>query len=200
MMGAQDDNNVDLKIALALEKLIHVQRMLLWDEAKKEGLSPIQIQMLSFLSGCPEGQRRVSCMAAEFDLTKATVSDAAASLIDKGLLVKKIDAGDKRSHMLSLTQEGRKTEKRLSGWHDRLTENISSLRNVDKNGVMLFLMELIKSLHDSGIINAARLCIACGNFEKDLKPGAGKPHRCGLTGKYMSDGELTIGCASCAMH
>ena len=82
-------NDIDSRIALSIEKLIQVQRLLLWDVAKKYNLSPIQTQFIIFLNRHSPGLRKVSVLADEFDLTRATVSDAITSLEHKGLLQKK---------------------------------------------------------------------------------------------------------------
>jgi DNA-binding MarR family transcriptional regulator len=195
LSSGKDD--IDRKITSAMEKLINIQRMLLWDKAKKEGLSPIQIQILTYLNGYPKELCRVSDLAVEFDLTKATVSDTVSTLINKDLLVRGPGIDDRRSHTLALTHEGKVMVRRISKWTDTIQKKIALLNEDDKSRIMLFLMQLIKSLHDDGVINTARLCIACDNFEKNIHPGDDRPHRCGFTGKLMSDRELTIGCAYC---
>ncbi|HID11252.1 MAG TPA: hypothetical protein EYP17_08135 [Candidatus Latescibacteria bacterium] len=62
---------------------------------------------------------------------------------------------------------------------------------------MLFLMELISSLHKVGVIKVARMCISCSYFKKDLYPGTDKPHYCKLTNTRLSVLELGM---DCTMH
>ena len=68
--------NSDLasKIVAGLERNSEAFRVLLWEHAKVVGLSPIQI--LLFISFHPETLCNVSHVAHEFNLTKATISEA----------------------------------------------------------------------------------------------------------------------------
>ncbi|MFW5861191.1 MAG: MarR family winged helix-turn-helix transcriptional regulator [Spirochaetota bacterium] len=182
---------IDENIASALEKLMQVQRLLLWDITKKEKLSPIQIQFLIYLGKYPAEYRKVSQMAREFDLTKATVSDALNSLEDKGYVKKIREADDKRSHVISLTRKGIQAEKRIHGWQDVLVSHIQKFPMERKEQFITVLLELIQSLYREGVISVARMCITCENFA----PGENGTHHCLLTDRYLKDSELSIGCA-----
>lgn len=192
-MGTTDNRNgdIDRKIALTLEKLTQVQRILLWDIAKKEKLSPIQIQFLLYLQRYPGELRHVSTLAREFDLTKATVSDALSNLEDKGLVSREPDERDRRSHIVGLTAKGGRLAQRIGGWQGVLVEHIGRLPLADRERVLHFLMELIKSLYDDGVITVARMCIACENFTQG---GDGRAHYCVLTNRAITDRDITIGC------
>lgn len=185
-------NNIDSKIVSALEKLTQVQRILLWDVSKKEGISPIQIRFLIYLSQYPDKLRKISIIAREYDLTKATVSDAIRTLDEKGLLKKQMSKNDKRSYIINLTEKGKSLVKRIDGWEDTLVYHVSKFPPVEKEQVLLFLMELIKSLYDDGIVTIARMCIACKNFKKGVK--GFKTHYCMLTDRALLDTDLSIGC------
>ncbi len=190
---AQYDNSAEKKILSAMEKLIQVQRILLWDVAKIEKLSPIQIQFLIYLGRYRDNLCTVSSLALEFDLTKATVSDAINTLVSKGMLSKRRGDSDRRSNIISLTAKGRNTLKRIERWQDRLLERINSFSDTEKNSTLMFLMKLIKSLYDDGVISRARLCIACENFIGGAED-ARRDYGCRLTGKTLVTGDLTIGC------
>src|SRR5688572_20217661 len=104
---AQQAGNVSSKVVAALERLSEAFRVLLWNEAKQYGLSPIQIQLLIFLQHYPEEKRTITFLASYFNMTKATISDAVKSLEGKQLLVRKSMANDSRSHTLHLVKEGK---------------------------------------------------------------------------------------------
>ena len=70
------NQNLDSKISAGIEKLSSVFRVLIWEQAKNLGLSPIQIQILIFLNYHSEHLATVSYLAKEFSLTKPTISDA----------------------------------------------------------------------------------------------------------------------------
>ncbi len=187
----KNSTELDKQITNSLEKLIQVQRILLWDIAKKENLSPIQIQFLIFINNHSDRLRRVSVLAEEFDLTKATVSDAVSNLVEKGLIKKIKTEEDKRSYLLELTSEGKEIAIKITNWQEKLTESISKIPEKQKESIYQFLIELIKSLFDDGIINVARLCLTCAN----IKPGSSdKPNQCSLTGRVFFNNETNIDC------
>ena len=184
-------NDIDSRIALSIEKLIQVQRLLLWDVAKKYNLSPIQTQFIIFLNRHSPGLRKVSVLADEFDLTRATVSDAITSLEHKGLLQKKRIETDKRSSVLELTGEGKKVSKKIENWQKSLIKNISKMPYMDKENAYRFMTDLIKSLFDNGVINTARMCLTCDN----ILPGIdGRPNTCNITGRLFFKNEVNINC------
>jgi DNA-binding MarR family transcriptional regulator len=179
------------KIAFSLEKIMQVQRILLWEIAKKEKLSPIQIQILIFLDTHNELIRTVSALADEFDLTKATISDAVSSLVSKKIIKKVAIKHDRRSHTLELTPTGKKLLNKISTWPDILNRNIDSFPEKEKEQVLSFLTELIKSLFNQKIISTARMCLTCGNIITEVN---GVQFQCGLTGRNFTHEEINIDC------
>lgn len=189
-------SKIENTIVSVLEKLNQVQRALMWDVGKKEKLSPVQIQFLQYINRHPEYLCTVSRIARDFDLTKATVSDAVGTLESKNMVTKRVGEKDKRSYTIILTEEGKKTTKRISKWSDALQKQIERFSKDDKENVLMFLMELVKSLFDAGVINVPRLCILCGNFQRDADPDSEKPHYCSFTKKHVSESELKVGCST----
>lgn len=196
------EESLEGKIVSALERLSLASKILLWDAAKREGfaekgLSPIQIQFLLFLPNHLEGQCRVSQLAREFGLTQATVSDAVKSLVSKGLVSKKPSKRDGRAYTLRLTASGKRLAKRMVNWPDAIRLQLKEFSDETKTIVMAFLMELIRSLQRSGIIEVARMCISCGNFQEDAHPDSRRPHHCSLTDTPLAVIDLNV---DCPMH
>ena len=65
---------LESKILNGLERLSEVLKSLLWEKAKIHGISPIQIQILLFVSNHHLDICNVSYLAKEFNVTKATIS------------------------------------------------------------------------------------------------------------------------------
>ncbi|MFC1669358.1 MarR family winged helix-turn-helix transcriptional regulator [Spirochaetota bacterium] len=183
-------SNIDNTIVAILDKFNQVQRSLMWEIAKTENLSPIQIQLLTYINHNSSDLNKVSILAKDFDLTKATVSDAVNSLERKKLIKKVKDRDDKRSFSIELTSKGKKVFERASQWSEVIFEQLKGFSFEEKKNAMVFLMDLLKSLFDEGAICIARMCIACSNFQRDIKPDSEKPHKCDLMNKYVSDEEL----------
>lgn len=188
--------NIEEKIAFGIEKLARANRALLWEMAMQESLSPIQIQFITFIKDHPEGFCTVNNLAKEFDLSKATVSDAVKSLQNKGFLIKKRKKEDGRVFILHLTEAGKRLENRVSIWSDMLVEHIRQFTSDKKEKILIYIMELLKSLKKAGIISVAKMCFNCANFKDNAYPGSKKPYYCRLTNTPLAISELTIDCVS----
>ena len=92
-----ENNSVNQKIINGLERISKAFRVLLWEKSKLYKISPIQIQLLIFCSTHKKEDLKVSFLATEFDLTKATISDSIKVLLKKELLTKAINIKDSRS-------------------------------------------------------------------------------------------------------
>ncbi len=191
---AAQHGEVSTKIIAGLERLSHVFRWLLWNEAKVHGLSPIQIQTLVYLLYHDDRLCRVSQLAKEFQLTQPTVSDAVGTLEAKGLVTKQPWSEDRRVSTLQLTPEGRKLAEHLSKWADVLMPHVEQLSPKEQQQFMLTLMRLIASLQRAGIISIARMCLTCRFFQPDYEPDSPAPHYCRLLEKPLSNAELRLDC------
>jgi DNA-binding MarR family transcriptional regulator len=185
---------VDAKIVAALERLGQVFRVLLREKAQEYGLSPIGAQFLVYLLHHAVELRRVSQLAREFDLTQATVSDAVDSLEAKGLIDRERCPEDGRVTTLRLTPEGELVAAVLSTWADTVSAHLDLCPCEEKEVVMRFLMRLIGSLQESGVITVARMCVTCRFFQRDAHPGIGPPHHCRLLDVPLSGSDLRIDC------
>ncbi len=187
--------NLDSKIAAALERLSQAFRVLLWEKNKTHNLSPIQIQFLVYLLYHAADQCTVTQLAREFTLTPATVSDAITTLEEKKLVARERWETDRRVAWVSLTTEGKKTARQLSTWANVVRENIAEFDAAEKVVVMKFLTHLIESLQQAGVITIAKMCITCKFFQPNAHPEATALHHCKLLDKALSNPELRLDCA-----
>ena len=95
------------KIVAGLERISEAFKVLLWKKAKLLGLSPIQIQILLFISYHKSEICNVSHLAKEFNITKPTISDAIRVLDKKGLILKDFSSTDSRSYSIKLSNPGK---------------------------------------------------------------------------------------------
>ncbi|MFY9269586.1 MAG: MarR family winged helix-turn-helix transcriptional regulator [Candidatus Manganitrophaceae bacterium] len=186
--------DIDSKIVAALERISQVFRALLWEEAKEEKISPLQIQLLVYLSHHPPGFCRVSHLAKEFEMSQATISDAVTSLEEKSLVTRVPLAEDGRVSTIQLTTKGKRAGERLASWADPLKHHLGPFSSGDKERLMMLLMEWIASLQRSGEISVSRMCISCSYFRPEAHPGADAPHHCALLDKPIAASDLRIDC------
>jgi DNA-binding MarR family transcriptional regulator len=184
----QQATNTSSKIVVALERLSEVFRVLLWDNAKQYGISPIQIQVLTFLLHNPVEQRTVTYLAAHFNMTKATISDAVKSLESKNYLVRKITTADTRSHTLHLAKAGKTLAKKVECFAFPLQHTLSLSGSKEQSALLEQLLQLIFQLNRQGIISPQRMCLNCQFYTQ--KGG----HYCNLVPCKLKPADLRVDC------
>lgn len=151
--------DLDAKVVAALERLGSALRGLLRTEARKHGLSPIQLQLLIQIGQRAAGEQ-VGALAARFDVTAPTVSDAVASLVAKGL-VERREGVDRRTVLLALTPQGEEVKLAAEGWADGVRAHVASLSPTARYATFDSLTALIERLQDDGVVTLARMCRTC---------------------------------------
>lgn len=187
-------DDIDSKIAAALERLSQTFRVLLWEKTKSHNLSPIQIQILVYLLYHSKELITIGQIAKQFSLTPATVSDAVKTLTQKRLVLRVSKESDRRVTAVSLTTTGKKLARKLAVWADIIRENISGFDENDKLVVMRFLMNLIEALQSAGFITVARMCITCKFFHPNANLKSDTPHYCKLLDKPLANSSLRLDC------
>lgn len=181
-------NSVESKIVASLERIAQAFRVLLWNESKEFSLSPIQIQVLIFLLHHSADKRKVSYLADEFNITKATVSDCVKALERKHLIEKHTEPHDTRSYVIQLTEQGRDIAARTSYFAKQIQVPIEELPDADKNVLLANLLEIIGHLNKTGVISIQRMCLTCQYYNSE------NGHFCGLLDQPLADVELRIDC------
>lgn len=183
------NNQIEHRIIAGLERIAEVFRILLWEQGKKFRLSPIQIQILIFLNTHSDEKRSVSYLAKEFNLTKATVSDAIQSLLRKGYVIKRKNQSDGRSYGIELTHSGKLLYQKISNYSDKLVESIYKLSQNEKEQLLGNLINIIYQLNQSGVISIQRMCFTCKYYKNESKK-----HFCQFLGKPLHKNELKLDC------
>lgn len=186
----EQNTNLESKIVVALERISEAFRVLLWQQSKEFGVSPIQIQLLIFIDLHQQDYCKVSYLAQEFNLTKATISDAVKSLEQKQLIEKITDEADSRSYSIKLTFEGSEMAKKLQLFANILKSPIEKMPISQKNELWQNLMTMIISLQKAEVITLQRMCFNCANYQNK-----NNTHFCNLLQKTLQNEEIRIDCA-----
>lgn len=185
------NQTTESKIVASLEKISQAFRVLLWQESREYSLSPIQVQVLIFLLHHSEEKRKVSYLAAEFNMTKATISDTVKALGQKGLIEKIYETGDARSYIIHLTERGREMAERTSLFTRELRTPIDKLHDDDKENLLLSLLNIIRHLNRAGVITVPRMCMTCAYYHSSEN---GQKHFCKLLNQRLQVTDLRIDC------
>lgn len=190
-----DQPDLDRRLASALERSGHALRVLVWNQATANGLSPIQVQLLLRLRVETPERRRVGVLAAEFDLSAATISEALGALRRKGLVDKQPLAGDRRGQAMTLTAAGQEAAEKFEHWPDPVTKHFGGVSEQDKARTLRVILDLIAHLADTGTLAVARTCLTCTFFREDEHADSLRPHHCALLDAAFGDAELRVDCA-----
>jgi DNA-binding MarR family transcriptional regulator len=185
----EQNQKIESRIVVALERISEAFRVLLWNESKENSLSPIQIQILIFIYFHSPEKCKVGYLADEFNMTKATISDSVKVLLSKELVTKETDPNDTRSFTLSLTNEGKKIAKKASLFASSIEQPIEKLTQEQKTIMLNGLLKLIYDLNKSGIITIQRMCFTCSNYQLD-----NGIHYCKLLKSKLAENELRVDC------
>ena len=186
--------DVDHLIILTLEKLSQAFRSLLWDKAKRIGLSPIQLQFLIHISSHSRKYSSVSEIARVFKLTAPTVSDAIKSLESKGLIQKIISPRDRRRYPIALTRKGTEMAKKFSHWYEPLIPHLPESSSDSRESILLYLFRFMDSLRNENLISGINLCVSCGYYREKSEDDNVDDHYCTLRKVSLKTGELQLNC------
>lgn len=181
--------NVTGKIVVGLERISEAFRVLLWKHGKESGLSPIQIQILIFIKYHAEHLCGVSYLAKEFNLAKPTISDAVKSLEGKGLITKAQDSQDSRSHVISLTKEGKKITSSVEDFALPIKDKVDQLGESEQLQMLDSIIKVIYKLNQAEIITVQRTCFACKYYEKSPEGSY-----CHLMKSVLAESDIRVDC------
>jgi DNA-binding MarR family transcriptional regulator len=170
---------LDRRLADALERLGHGMRSLAQRTAREHGLSPLQQQVVLALSRRSQARGEVAALAAEFDVTTPTMSDAVTAL-ERKELVTRSPGTDGRRRTLALTGTGEDVARGLSSWDDPLTAALAGISEEDRATTLHTLLRAIADLQRAGVVSVTRMCTTCRFFGRDEHPDPAVPHHCHL--------------------
>lgn len=186
------NSSIESKIVASLERVSQAFRVLLWNESKEFSLSPIQVQVLIFLLHHSNEKRKVSYLADEFNMTKATISETIKSLEQKQLIKKEYEPHDTRSYIIHLTKKGKTITEQTSLFAKQIQVPIDKLQSNDKENLLLSLLNIIYHLNKSNIITIQRMCFSCYYYKTNKNE---QQHFCELLNTNLANTDLRIDCA-----
>lgn len=183
------NQSMESKIVASLERIAQAFRVLLWQESKEFSLSPIQVQVLIFLLYHSDEKRKVSYLAEEFNMTKATISETIKTLEQKNLITKEYEPHDTRSYVIHLTEKGMEIAGETSLFTKEIRTPVDQLSTEDKQNLLLSLLNIIRYLNRSEVITLQRMCMTCAYYRS-----SGEEHFCSLLRQPLHVKDLRIDC------
>jgi DNA-binding MarR family transcriptional regulator len=183
------NSNLDSKIVAGLDRISQVFKTLLWEKSKIYNLSPIQIQLLIFITYHSEEKTTVSHLSQEFNLSKPTISDTIKTLEQKLLIKKIIDKKDTRSYRIELTETGKNIVLETENFVNPLTEIITNSKQKDKLVLWENITNIIQQLNELKIISVQRTCFKCKFYSKNNNKSF-----CNLLNQNLKTEDIRIDC------
>ncbi len=183
--------NIESKIVVALERISEAFKVSLWNENKKYGLSPIQLQILTFLLFHSQELRTISHLAKEFNSTKASISDSVKTLETKKMLTREKSSEDFRIFIINLTEQGKVIAENASSFAEHIEQIVSEINTEKKEILLDSLLNIIHKLYMEGIISIQRMCLTCNYYIKPVKDQAGS---CSLLDFSIKNSEIRVDC------
>jgi DNA-binding MarR family transcriptional regulator len=148
-------------------------------------MKPAQWEALRYVSRANRFSRTPGALTAYLGVTKGTVSQTLMSLERAGLVSKTIDAADRRSVKLELTDAGRDRLRRDE--IARVQAMVDAMPELDRLRLDDALRQLLKTRLELEGGRAFGLCRTCRHFAADARGPA--KHHCRLLDEPLADAE-----------
>ncbi|MCX7929468.1 MAG: MarR family transcriptional regulator [Chlorobi bacterium] len=183
----------DPHIIAAVERLSAVVRSLQWSAAYAEGLYPAQLQTLQICASRQSEGLTLSTLAAELNVSSASMGDTVSALERKGLLIRKSNPRDRRAVVVELTDEGRRVLDRVQQWDTPLRGALEALPEARRETGYEFLLEVLRQLWHNGVITMPRMCLTCRWLHYDKRSYIAT-YRCQLLEMELVPLQLRLEC------
>lgn len=179
--------SIDEKLIAYINRLSRAIRKIYNQIGFLEGLNPLQIQILEFLSRQKKRKITINSIAEEMEVSEATVSDSIKALEHRGLLKKTIDNLDKRIRYVEITREGNYV---LNQIENKVKMEFPDLSLEEKQALLVLLHHLTFQFFKSGYLTKAKICFSCVYYER-LKHNQ---HYCNLLKETLTPENLQYDC------
>lgn len=182
------------RLVTGLSKIGLAMKSRPWRRQGRQGVGPLQVQVLSFLRTQPNRCAMVSVIARELSVKLPTASEVIRTLEEKKLVRRRRSDTDNRVVTVHLTAKGLKAGEVVTGWPEALSAAAQQLSGQEQVALLTILTKLIRSLQEQGEISIARMCVSCQYFRPHVHANAGQPHHCQYVDAPLGPQSLRLDC------
>ena len=189
-----DQDSLPDRLVTGLSKIGLAMKSRTWRRKGRQGIGPLQIQVLTFLRSRPNHSATVSTIARELSVKLPTASEVIRTLEQKRFVRRRRREVDNRVVTVHLTALGAKAGHVENRWPEILasaTENLSPQEQVSLLGT---LVKLIRALQLQGEIPIARMCVSCEHFQPNADKESDLPHHCSYYNVAFGDQAFRLDC------
>ncbi len=156
--------DLENQIVYGIEKICRLHKAVIEEKAKRAGISSLQVEILKFIyDGKGESLTEIS---GEFELSKATVSEAIKKLLEKGFLNRIRSKIDLRKQVLKLTEKGVLLIEELKLREHSIFHFFKEFDEENQHIFLNILKNILFKVSQSGLSKRIIFCFECKNFSK----------------------------------
>ena len=173
-----DQDSLPDRLVTGLSKIGLAMKSRTWRRKGRQGIGPLQIQVLTFLRSRPNHSATVSTIARELSVKLPTASEVIRTLEQKRLVRRRRREVDNRVVTVHLTSLGAKAGHVENRWPEILASATENLSTQEQVALLTALVKLIRALQLQGEISVARMCVSCEHFRPHAHEDSKSPHHC----------------------
>jgi DNA-binding MarR family transcriptional regulator len=189
-----DQDSLPDRLVTGLSKIGLAMKSRTWRRKGRQGIGPLQIQVLTFLRSRPNHSATVSTIARELSVKLPTASEVIRTLEQKRLVRRRRREVDNRVVTVHLTALGAKAGHVENRWPEILasaTENLSTQEQVaPSDGACETDSRASVTRRNSG---RADVC-SCEHFSPHAHGESELPHHCGFYNVAFGDEDFRLDC------
>lgn len=190
-----DRDELPGRLVTGLSKIGLAMKSRPWRRQGRQGVGPLQVQVLSFLRTQPNRCAMVSVIAKELSVKLPTASEVIRTLELKQLVRRRRSDTDNRVVTVHLTAKGMKASQVGTGWPEALAAATQQLSGQEQANLLAILVKMIRSLQLQGEIPVARMCVSCQHFSPNAHPSSASLHHCQFIDAPLADQSLRLDCS-----
>ncbi|UVT16184.1 MAG: winged helix-turn-helix transcriptional regulator [Nitrospira sp.] len=189
-----DQDSLPDRLVTGLSKIGLAMKSRTWRRKGRQGIGPLQIQVLTFLRSRPNHSATVSTIARELSVKLPTASEVIRTLEHKRLVRRRRREIDNRIVTVHLTALGAKAGHVENRWPEILASAAGNLSPQEQVALLTTLVKLIRALQLQGEIPVARMCVSCEHFRPHLYAESAQPHHCDFYNVAFGDQAFRLDC------
>lgn len=189
-----DQDSLPDRLVTGLSKIGLAMKSRTWRRKGRQGIGPLQIQVLTFLRSRANQSATVSTIARELSVKLPTASEVIRTLEQKRFVRRRRREVDSRVVTVHLTSLGTKAGHVENRWPEILASATENLSTQEQVALLTALVKLIRALQLQGEIQVARMCVSCEHFRPHAHVDSQSPHHCGFYDMAFGDDAFRLDC------
>jgi len=189
-----DQESLPDRLVTGLSKIGLAMKSRTWRRKGRQGIGPLQIQVLTFLRSRPTQSATVSTIARELSVKLPTASEVIRTLEQKRLVRRRRREIDNRVVTVHLTALGAKAGHVENRWPEILASATQNLSLPEQVALLSSLVKLIRALQLLGEIPVARMRVSCEHFHPHAYAESDQPHHCDFYNLAFGDQAFRLDC------